>query len=146
MRPDKMPDGGKFRAKAAAALNAQAGLWGDGDMLCVQLNTSGEIIVAATLADAEGVIWTPEGRRSDIANYKSVMGGKHYTVFTFAEFVEVEVGNTSPALSAGDSVWATTGGDVVVEGSAATGAIYIGSVLDGGSRMLVNINGKPAHA
>jgi hypothetical protein len=88
------------------------------------------------------VIWTKEGRipLADGTD-NAVIGGKKYTVFTFCELVEAEIGS-SPALSAGDAIYATALGDV---GGVATGDIYIGTVLAGGSRMIVNVNGRPAH-
>lgn len=141
MRPDQAPEGGKFRAKAAAALDGQAGLWGDGDMLCVLINSSGEIALAAA-ATAEGVIWTPEGKRnSSLANYKTVVGGKWYTVFKFGELSEAENGS-SPAMAAGNKIYAAAGGDVVV-GSVA-GSKFIGTVLEdpvrtGGLRLVLDI-------
>ncbi len=143
MRIDKAPEGGKFRATAAAALDATAGAWGDADMLCVQFDASGDLIVAAAGDNCDGVIWTKEGRKAlDDGTDNQVIGGRVYTVFTFAELTEAEIG-ASPALSAGDAIYATAAGDV---GGVATGDIYIGTVLGGGSRMLININGRPAHA
>jgi len=143
MRIDQAPEGGKFRATAAAALDGTAGAWGDADMLCVTFDASGDLVVAA-LGTAIGVIWTKEGRKplSDGSD-NEVIGGRKYTVFTYAELVEAEIGS-SPALSEGDEVWATAAGDVVT--SPATGAVYIGTVLSGGSRMIVNVNGRPASA
>ena len=141
MQIDQAPEGGKFRATAAAALDTIVGAWGDTDMLCVQLDASGELILSAAGDNCDGVIWTKEGRREVngvVSN--AVIGGKKYTVFTFAELVEAEVGS-SPALSAGDDIYATALGDVTVGGVA--GDIYIGSVLRGGSRLLINVNGQP---
>lgn len=146
MRPDQAPEGGKFRATAAAALDGTAGAWGDADMLCVQFDASGELVASAAGDNCDGVIWTKEGRKplSD-GSENEVIGGKKYTVFTFAEFVEAEIGS-SPALSAGDALYATASGDVKASGTAAAGDIYIGTVLNDGSRLLVNVNGRPAHA
>lgn len=141
MRPDQAPDGGKFRAKAAAALDGVAGLWGDLDMLCVLINASGEIALAAA-ATAEGVIWTPEGKRnSSLAGHKNVIGGKWYTVFKFGELSEAEVG-TSPAMVAGNKIYAAAGGDVVV--GSVLGSKFIGTVLEdpvrtGGLRLVLDI-------
>lgn len=142
MRIDQAPEGGKFRATAAAALDGTAGAWGDADMLCVQFDASGDLVVAAAGDNCDGVIWTKEGRipLADGTD-NEVIGGKKYTVFTFCELVEAEIG-ASPALSAGDAIYATAAGDV---GGVTTGDIYIGTVLAGGSRMIVNVNGRPAH-
>jgi len=142
MRIDQAPEGGKFRATAAAALDGTVGAWGDADMLCVQFDASGDLVVAAAGDNCDGVIWTKEGRipLADGTD-NEVIGGKKYTVFTFCELVEAEIG-ASPALSAGDAIYATAAGDV---GGVTTGDIYIGTVLAGGSRMIVNVNGRPAH-
>lgn len=143
MRIDQAPEGGKFRATAATALNDTVGAWGDADMLCVQFDASGDLVVAAAGDNCEGVIWTKEGRKtlSDSTENK-VRGGRKYTVFTFAEFVEAEVGS-SPSLSEGDALYATANGDVLAEASATSGDIYIGTVFNDGSRLLININGRP---
>ena len=110
-------------------------------MLCVQFDASGDLIVSAAGDNCDGVIWTKEGRipLSD-GSENEVMGGKKYTVFTFAELVEAEVGS-SPALSEGDALYATALGDVTVGGTA--GDIYVGTVLNGGSRIIINVNGRP---
>jgi len=139
MRIDQAPEGGKFRAEAAAALDAQAGLWGDADMLCVQFDANGDLVVAAAGDNCDGIIWTKEGRR-DVNNDNLVIGARKYTVFTNCELVEAEIGS-SPALSEGDVIYATAAGDVTL--SPATGDIYIGTVLNGGSRIIVNVNGRP---
>lgn len=140
MRIDQAPEGGKFRAVAAAALDGTAGAWGDADMLCVALDASGDLIVSSA-GTGIGVIWTKEGRKplSD-GSENEVIGGRKYTVLTFAELVEAEIGS-SPALSEGDDIYATALGDVTT--TPAVGDIYIGSVLGGGSRLLVNVNGQP---
>lgn len=147
MRIDQAPEGGKFRAIAATALDGTAGAWGDADMLCVQFDASGDLIVSAAGDNCDGVIWTREGRKDlTVTNPDNeVIGGKKYTVFTFCELVEAEVGS-SPALSEGDALYATADGEVLASGSAAAGDIYVGTVVAGGSRLVININGRPAHA
>jgi len=138
MRIDKAPEGGKFRAVAASALDGQAGTWGDLDMLCVNFNSAGELI-ASEVSTGIGVIWTKEGRRPlDDGSENEVIGGRKYTVFTFAELVEAEVG-TTPALSAGDHLYASATG--IVDITPAVGDIYIGTVLDNGSQILINVHG-----
>lgn len=141
MRIDQAPEGGKFRATAATALGGTAGAWGDADMLCVDLDSSGELIVSSAGDNVVGVIWTLEGRKADVTDNNKVIAGRKYTVFTFAELVEVTEGNTSPALSAGDKIYATALGDIVTTGAA--GDVFIGSVLNDGDRLLVNVNGRP---
>jgi len=140
MRIDQAPEGGKFRAVAASALDGQVGTWGEADMLCVSLNTSGEII-ASEIGTGMGVIWTKEGRKplSD-GTENQVIGGKKYTVFTFAELVEAET--STPALVAADHLYASANG--IVDLTPAVGDVYVGSVLSGGSRIIVNLRGRGA--
>ena len=150
-RISETPEGGKFRAIADATISGQAGLWGDGDLLCVTFDADGELVLAAATT-ARGVIWTPEGRKdSTKTNYKQVQGGKYYTVHTWAVLQDMEIG-TSPTMGAGDAVYAAAGGDVVVTAGTATGAgvgaIYIGQVFPDntkapgtGLKLVVNVNG-----
>lgn len=148
MRPSSAPEGGKVRARAAAALDGTAGAWGDGDMLNVLLDANGEWALAAD-DDAEFVIWTPEGRRDPSkANYKQVVGGKRYTGYRWADFQEAETG-ASPALDEGDKLYAAAAGDVVV--GTATGAVFIGWVFvdetkTGGFFVRVEVGGLPVGA
>ena len=137
MYPDQAPEGGKFRAVAAAALDGEAGVWGSTDMLCVQFDASGDLILSAAGDNCDGVIWTSEGRKASSVP-ADVIGGKKYTVFKFAEFVEADLA-ASPALSAGDVLYATALGDVTA--SPATGDIYVGTVID--DRLLIDVNGRP---
>ncbi len=142
MRIDQAPEGGKFRATAATALDGTAGAWGDTDMLCVDLDASGNLIVSSAGDNCAGVIWTKEGRKEvngTVTN--TVIGGKKYTVFTFAELVEAELAAALPVLAAGDKIYATALGDITVGGVA--GDVYVGTVLNGGSRLLINVNGRP---
>lgn len=143
MKPDQVPEGGKFRATAASALDGTAGAWGDGDMLCVQFDSAAQLILAGTGDNCEGVIWTSEGRKDlGLAADKKVIGGRKYTVFTFAEFVEADTA-TSPTLAEGNEIYAAASGDIVFFSAAATGDVYVGTVLNGGSRLLINVNGRP---
>lgn len=142
-KPDQMPDGGKFRATAAAALDGETGAFGDDDLLCVTFDGSGELI-AASADDAVGVIYTPEGRR-DTGNaaidVKEVIGGKRYTVIRRGEYVEMEQGSSPP--SAGDALYAGASGAVA---ATATGSIFIGWIDNSGSRLIVDVNGMPVGA
>ena len=150
-RPSSMPEGGKFRARAAAALDGTAGAWGDGDLLCVDIDGNGELIVNAAVGTAKGVIYTPEGRKDpDQANFKEAIGGKVYTVLTFGEIQEM-AGATSPAFSAGDPVYAAANGDVT--NASAAGAVYIGHIVPddtvpggAGLKLVLNVNGAPVGA
>lgn len=139
MRIDKAPEGGKFRATAATALDGQVGTWGDADMLCVNFDASGDLIVSATTTGV-GVIWTKEGRKplSD-GTENAVIGGRKYTVFTFCELVEAEIG--TPTLAAGDLLYASAAG--IVDLTPAAGDIFIGTVLGNGSTIVINVNGQP---
>lgn len=153
-RISEAPEGGKFRARAAAALDGQAGVWGDLDLLCVTFDAAGDLIIGAA-ATTRGVIWVPEGRKdTTIASYNNVIGGKMYTVFTWAIIQEMEIG-TSPTLDEGDAVFAAAAGDVIniaagTPAGAGAGAIYIGQVLNDetrpgavgtGLRLILNVNG-----
>ncbi len=137
MFPDQAPEGGKFRAKAATALDAQAGVRGSTDMLCVDFDASGDLVLGAAGDNCIGVIWTNEGRIA-VSVPAAVIGGKKYTVFTFAEFTEADLAS-SPALSAGDEIYCTAGGDITL--TPAAGDIYIGAVID--DRLVINVNGRP---
>lgn len=138
MRIDQAPEGGKFRAVAASALDGQVGTWGDADMLCVSLNSSGELI-ASEVGTGIGVIWTKEGRKplSD-GSENEVIGGRKYTVITFGELVEAET--STPALVAGDHLYASANG--IIDLTPAVGDIYIGTVLSDGSRIILNVRGR----
>lgn len=138
MRIDQAPEGGKFRAVAASALDGQVGTWGEADMLCVSLNSSGELI-ASEVGTGIGVIWTKEGRKplSD-GSENEVIGGRKYTVLTFGELVEAET--STPALAAGDHLYASANG--IIDLTPAVGDIYIGSVLSDGSRIILNVRGR----
>ena len=138
MFPDQVPEGGKFRAVAATALGGTSGAWGNADMLCVTLDGSGELIVSSA-GDCDGVLWTSEGRKAGSIP-ADVIAGKKYTVFTQAEFVEADLA-ASPALSAGDRLYATALGDVTA--SPATLDIFVGFVVD--DRLIINVS-QPASA
>ncbi len=138
-RIDKAPEGGKFRATAAAALDATAGAWGNGEFLNVLLNASGEIDVA-TAADVSGFIVTSEGQDADAAGNKDVIGGRVYTVFFQCEIVEAST-FTAPTVSAGDQLWAKAAGDVGTTGAA--GNIFMGDVLLGADRVVINMHSRP---
>jgi hypothetical protein len=115
-------------------------------MLCVALDASGQLILA-TNDDVVGVIWTPEGRKvAADDSHKDVIGDRKYTVFTRAEFVEVDTA-ASPALTAGDKIYATANGDVLDTGMT-TGDVFVGAVIadanDAGGRLLIDIGLLPA--
>ena len=135
---DKAPEGGKFRAFANSSLDGTAGAWGVGNLLNVTVDGGGEL-VAASGTNIDGVILTSEGQDVDLAANKDVIGGRAYTVFRFAEFAEVGT-FVSPALSAGDLVYATASGDITI--TPATGDVFIGWVLLGGERMVLQVGGR----
>ena len=142
MHIDQSPEGGKFRAVAASGMDGQVGLWGSADLLGVQVDANGEIDQAsATVCD--GVILTTEGRKTlSDGTQNEVIGGRKYTVFTNAEFVEAEAA-ASPALSAGDKVWSQANGDVDVTATPGVGAVFLGFVMadigGGESRLVLNV-------
>lgn len=125
------PEGGKFRATAAVAIDATAAIWGGAagslSLLCVSVNASGELILStATLCD--GVIDVTEGRRESatgLANFRQVIGGKRYTVIKRGQIQEIEDGT----LAAGDRLYAIAAGDVRVGKAGGLGAVFVGIVL-----------------
>lgn len=141
MHVDQAPDAGKFRAVAASGLDAQAGTWGDTDLVNVLVDSNGEIALASG-TDCDGVIWTEEGHQANSDGSKhTIVGGRKYTVFRQGELVDADVGS-SPALSAGDKIWAQASGDVSVSATPGVGSIFIGHVMDDGKRIVLNVNGK----
>lgn len=153
-RVSSAPEGGKFRARAAAALDGQAGLWGGAagfeNLLCVEVDANGELVAATGPCD--GVIDVTEGRRAsatELANFREVIGGKRYTVLQRAHIQEMDDG----VLGAGDRLFvnATTAGDIRVGAAGGVGDAYIGVVLPddtvrGGAGLLLilEVNGAPA--
>lgn len=138
---DQAPEGGKFRANAAAALDGEAGVWGSGDMLCVQFDAAGDLVLAAAGDNYAGVIKVNEGRKDlGLATDKEVIGGRKYTVFTNVEFTEADIA-ASPTMSSGDVFYATAAGDLIIEASATVGDLYVGTVV--GSRFLVAVGARP---
>ena len=144
-RPDHVVDEGRFRAIASAALDGETGTFGTtdgdgvGDLLAVSIDGNGELVLAT--ADAcDGVIWVPEGRRSNhrvtAVEQKTVIGGKTYTVFERAIFAEMEAGEDP--LSDGDRVFSAAAGGI----STSTG-VYLGVVvpnpITGGSRLILRV-------
>jgi hypothetical protein len=128
------PIGGKFRAVAHADLDTDPGLWGDADLLCVQVGAAGTL-EAASATVCHGVIWTREGRKGGTDD-NLIIGGRTYTVLTRGILSEMEVG-ASPALAAGDQVYAAASGDVVVGGAGAgAGAKYIGVMVNDSTLVL----------
>ena len=138
-RIDKAPEGGKFRATAGAGLDGTAGAWGNGEFINVLIDSSGEIDEASA-TDIVGFIVTSEGQDADAAGNKNVIGGRVYTVFFQCEIVEAST-FTAPTVSAGDSLWATAAGDIVT--SPATGDVFLGHVLLGGERVVINMHSRP---
>lgn len=132
-RLDQVVDEGRFRAVAAAALDAETGTWGTtdstgvGDLLNVQVDGSGELVLADA-DNCDGVIWVPEGRRSSHriteVEQKTVIGGKTYTVFERAVIAEMETGEDP--LSAGDRVYAAAAGGI---STTDLSGVYLGVVV-----------------
>lgn len=125
--------GGKVRARAAAAIDGQAGLFGgpagEENLLAVEFDANGELILA-TGPDCAGVIDTTEGRgpqATDLDNFRQVQGGKVYTVLKRAAIQEIGDGT----VAAGDDLYAAsaTPGDVRVGAAGGAGDSYIGTVL-----------------
>jgi hypothetical protein len=125
---DSAPEGGKFRAFAAAGLDGTAGAWGIGNLLGVRVDASGTISLGGA-STTVGVILTTEGKRdSTHANYKKVVGGSRYTVMRRAIFTECDQW-ASPALTAGDVLYAAANGDVTTTPS--DEAVLLGYAVKG---------------
>ena len=77
------------------------------------------------------------------AGYKNVVGGDFYTVFRFAEMVELD-GWASPVAAVGDVFYADAGGDVTT--SASDEAVVLGKVVQGkgtnGMKFVLDIGGS----
>jgi len=138
-RIDKAPEGGKFRATAAAGLDATAGAWGDGEFLNVSVDASGTLALG-TASDTVGFIVTSEGQDADAAANKTVIGGRVYTVFFQCEIVEAST-FTAPTVSAGDELWCIAAGDIATTGT--IGDIFLGYVLLGAERVVINLHSRP---
>lgn len=151
-RLDHVVDEGRFRAVASATLDGETGTWGTtdsdgvGDLLCVQVDASGELVLADA-DNCDGVIWVPEGRRNSFrttgpqyandAALKTVVGGKTYTVFERAIIAEMETGEDP--IEAGDRLYSDAAGAVTTT----PGGVYLGVALPnpvtGGVRFLLRI-------
>lgn len=146
-RLDHVVDEGRFRARAAAALDGETGTWGTtdadgvGDLLNVRINASGELVLADA-DNVDGVIWVPESRRSNFrtteVDQKTVIGGKVYTVFERAIIAEMEAGEDP--LDAGDRVYAVAAGGISTTNQA---GVYLGVCLPnditGGVRLVLRV-------
>lgn len=143
--------GGKVRVKAAAGIDGQAGLWGgpvgEKNLLCVEIDANGELILA-TGPDCAGVIDVTEGRGPqavDLANFRQVIGGKFYTVFKRGVIQEIGDGT----VAAGDDLYADSGaaGNIRVGAAGGAGDSYVGTVLPdptvaggGGLKLELDVN------
>ena len=133
-RPDKVYV--RFRGVVAADLT---GAWGDAttpDLLCVDLDASGQLIAAVATGDAVGVIWTPEGKQDEsVPDFNVALAGSVMTVFVAAEIVGAIDG-----FAAGDGVFSIAAGDVD-DGTAGTQRIGIMADSDeGGDRLILNVS------
>lgn len=133
-RPDKVT--ARFRGVVAADLT---GVFGDAttpDLICVDLDASGQL-VAAGAGEAKGVIWTPEGKAStDVTNYNVALAGSVMTVHQIAEIVDTE-------LSAGDEVWSAAAGDITTTDPGAGGQLigFVADSSEGSDRLVLNVGG-----
>lgn len=132
-RVSSAPEGGKFRAPAAASIDATDAQWGAPagfeNLLCVEVDGSGELVLA-TGPDCDGVIDVTEGRRetaTSLANFRQVKGGRVYTVLKRAQIQEIGDGT----VAVGDRLYADSGdpGNIRVGASGGAGDSYVGVVL-----------------
>lgn len=154
-RVSSAPEGGKFRARAAASIDAQDGLWGGAagfeNLLCVEVDANGELVLA-TGPDCDGVIDLTEGRTGkaeNLANFRQVIGGKRYTVLQRAHIQEMADG----VLAAGDRLYADSGdpGNIRVGATGGAGDSYIGVIVPDdtvrsgdGLVLILEVNGAAA--
>lgn len=154
-RVSSAPEGGKFRATAAAALDGQAGLFGgtagNENLLAVRIDASGEIVLSDG-PNCDGVIDTTEGRSykaQDLANFRQVIGGKRYTVLQRAHIQDPEDGT----LALGNRLFASsaTPGDARIGAAGGAGDAYLGVVVPdetkksgNGLLLVLEVNGAPA--
>lgn len=154
-RVSSAPEGGKFRARAAAALDGVAALWGgpagSETLLCVEVDGNGELILA-TPTNCDGVIDVTEGktdralRNLGDTDFRSAVGGKRYTVIHNGDIQEMADGT----LAAGDRIYADAAGDIRVGIAGGAGDVFVGIILEdetvrGGDGLVlhVNVNGAP---
>lgn len=151
-RVSSAPEGGKFRARAAAALNAEPAVWGGPagleNLLCVTVDTNGELVLS-TPTNCDGVIDVTEGKTekaADLATFRQAIGGKRYTVLRQAQIQEIGDGT----VAAGDRLYADDAGNVRVGQAGGAGDVFVGIVLEdetvrGGAGLMlhVDINGAP---
>lgn len=141
-RPDKVRV--EFRGTVAAATDID-GVFGAGagseDLALVKRDANGQLILA-NQGEAEGIIWTPEGKAdTGVANYLRAHAGSRVTVYSHAEFVDIE---GDALLTEGAALWSTASGDVVAAAPGTGTAQKVGFVLEGGDtnkpRLVVNIS------
>lgn len=127
---------GRFRGVVDSNLT---GLWGSAalELICVDIDASG-LLVAAGANSAKGIIDCTEGKSdSSVANFNVALAGDTYTVLMEGEITGPLDG--TPALTAGDEIWAAALGDVVDVDP--TGGQKIGWVVAGGDgedRLIIN--------
>lgn len=131
-RPDKV-----FVAFRGIVATNIGGVFGDGDLVTVKNDGSGKLVVAGA-GEAEGVIWTPEGKSdSSVSNFKTVTTNQVVTVYQIAQFTD------TTGLADGDVIWTAASGDVVTSEPAATATRQkIGMVFTGDnteSRLMINV-------
>lgn len=151
-RVSSAPEGGKFRARAAAALDGEDAVWGGAvgslSLLCVTVDGNGELILS-TPTNCDGVIDVTEGKSAkaaDLATFRQAIGGKRYTVLRQAQIQEMADGT----LAAGDRLYADDAGNVRVGQAGGAGDVFVGIILEdetvrsGDGLMLhLDINGAP---
>lgn len=133
---------GKHRAQAAAALDGQAGLAGNNDLLAVTIDAAGRLIVA-NRTDAIGVIITTEGSHGSAPNPNQVVGLEEYTIIRHGEIIGIDNNNTTPAFNPGDRVYAGAAGAIVDDGDVGGPGTYIGYVDETGNRLVVDMRAQP---
>jgi hypothetical protein len=140
-RPDKV----YASWRGVVAGSNLTGVWGDAtapDLICVDIDASG-LLIASGADAAKGVIWTPEGKsESGVANFNVALAGSVMTVFTQAQFTGTFDG--TPALTAGDEVWAAAAGDVVDSAPGVGGQLigFMAASDENDVRLILNVSNE----
>lgn len=132
----------RFRGVVASDIT---GIWGDDaapDLACVIIDSSGELIVS-TAGNAQGVIWTPEGKSEPgVANYNVALAGSVMTVLVNAELTGTFDEDTSAdAILVGESIWSGAAGTIVNSVPAAPTQLigFMAASASGDPRVILNI-------
>lgn len=132
-RPDRL----FVEHRAVVGTTAIDGVFGSTDLVCVKSDATGKLVLADQ-GEAEGIIWTPEGKsESGLASYKTATAGSKYTVMQVAQIVE------AADIAVGLSIWSVDSGAVSTSAPGTgtvqkLGTAYYGD--NGEVRLFVNVS------